>query len=184
MFLFCLSLARSCSGCPLEGYPATQLRAVLAHSLLQRLQRYQRRTQRAAQCHNHTNAGNAAGRQWPAQNRSISPPAAAANLHGSWRSASWDVSGGLDQCWLSQRSSRSQQEIAALHVRRTAAGIAARAAVADLERVNSSLKYEFCKALASRSADSSSIAICTSCLLPWYLPQSRSRSDWRLGGDR
>jgi len=67
MFLFCLSLARSCSGCPLEGYPAMQLRAVLAHSLLQRLQRYQRLTQRAAQCHNHTNAGNAAGRQWHAK---------------------------------------------------------------------------------------------------------------------
>ena len=35
------------------------------------------------------------------QNRSISPPAAAANLHGSWRSASWDVSGGLDKGCLS-----------------------------------------------------------------------------------
>ena len=48
-----------------------QLRAVLAHSLLQRLQRYQRLTQRAAQCHNHTNAGNAAGDNGR-QNRSIS----------------------------------------------------------------------------------------------------------------
>ena len=75
-----------------------QLRAVLAHSLLQRLQRYHRHTQRAARCHNHTNAGNAAGRQWPAQNRSISPPAAAANLHSSSWSVSWDVSGGLDKC--------------------------------------------------------------------------------------
>ena len=34
-----------------------QLRALLAHRLLQRLQRYHRHTQRADRCHNHTNAG-------------------------------------------------------------------------------------------------------------------------------
>ena len=76
-----------------------QLRALLAHRLLQRLQRYHRHTQRAARCHNHTNAN--AARTNGMQNRSISPPAAAANLHGSWRSASWDVSGGLDKGCLS-----------------------------------------------------------------------------------
>ena len=33
-----------------------------------------------------------------------------------------------------------------------------------------------------KAAICSSIAICTTCLLPWYLPQSRSRWDWRRRG--
>ena len=172
-----------CSGCPLEGYPAMQLRALLAHRLLQRLQRYHRHTQRAARCHNHTNAGMQPvtnGRQ----NRSISlaaEPRELARLLGErllgrlWRPRQVLFVVTLEP--ITARDCRFACETYSGWDCCSCSGCGPR-------KSNSSLKYEFCKALASRSADSSSIAICTSCLLPWYLPQSRSRWDWRLGGDR
>ena len=54
--IFCSFYVACAVAVQLEGYPAMQLRALLAHRLLQRLQRYHRHTQRAARCHNHTNA--------------------------------------------------------------------------------------------------------------------------------
>ena len=71
----------------------------------------------------------------------------------------------------------------------TAARLPRRTAVAGFRRSKFIINIRVLQAFASQSADSSSIAICTPCLLPWYLPQSRSRSDWRrvgpsMGDDR
>ena len=129
------------------------------------------------------------------QHRSISLAAAAANLHSSSWSVSWDVSGGLDKCCLSQRAMTGSAHTELSHrvaVRCIAAGIGSSCSGCSLRKLKFIIEIRALQSTClqiGKAAICSSIAICTSCLLPWYLPQSRSRSDWRRweaqgGGDR
>ena len=144
-------------------------------------QRYRRITQECYRCHNRTNAGMQPG-EWQA--KSLDQPSRRgrelARLLGErllgrlWRPRQVLFVANADDRTGSHR----------VAVRCIAAGLGRRAAVAGFRRSKFIINIRVLQAFASQSADSSSIAICTPCLLPWYLPQSRSRSDWRLGGDR
>ena len=172
-----------CSGCPLEGYPAMQLRALLAHRLLQRLQRYHRHTQRSARCHNHTNAGMQPGGQW--HPKSLDQPShrgreLARLLEERLLGRLWRARQGLFVVTLepiTARDCRFACETYSGWDCCSCSGCGPRKSKFIIE-------IRVLQGACLPVADSSSIAICTPCLLPWYLPQSRSRSDWRLGGDR
>ena len=68
----------------------------------------------------------------------------------------------------------------------TAARLPRRTAVAGFRRskfiINIRVLQGACLPVSAKLLSAGCIAICTSCLLPWYLPQSRSRSDWRRVG--
>ena len=180
-----------CSGCPLEGYPAMQLRALLAHRLLQRLQRYHRHTQRSARCHNHTNAGMQPvtnGRQ----NRSISLARRGRELARLFVERLPRRLCIPRQVLFVARDKVGIGIASRVAVRCIAAGIGSSCSGCSLRKLKfiiGILALQSTCLQIGKAAICSSIAICTTCLLPWYLPQSRSRWDWRrrgplLGNDR